>query len=159
MIEVFGDLWTFKPEAGHVDARVIATNGVVNNGKAVMGRGSALEAALRFPGIEFNLGELIKNKGNRVHVVGERLDLKNWSLVSFPTKNDWRENSDLTLIQKSAVQLLDLANKHEWTVVVMPRIGAGAGNLRWDDVKRRIRGLLDDRFYVITFAPDDRRSF
>jgi len=154
VIECYGDLWDFIPRAKKVDARVVATNGVVNkHGEAIMGRGSALEAQQRFPNIQYRLGELIRKKGSRVQVIND----EKYALVAFPTKDDWRENSDLRLITRSTVQLANLADKKGWQVIVMPRVGAGAGNLKWDDVKRRIQGILDDRFYVITFAPDDRR--
>lgn len=160
MIEVTGNLWTYRPLGAKVDARVIATNGMVNNqGEAVMGKGSAYEAASRFPGFERLLGERLRKFGNRIHVFSGKQFGVDYDIITYPTKNDWRENSDLDLITSSAVQLVELAdNKYDWGVVIMPRVGSGAGNLRWDDVKRRIQGLLDDRFLVITFDQNDRRA-
>lgn len=156
MNEVSGDLWEFSP----ADARVITTNGVVKtNGDAVMGKGTALEAASRFPGFARLLGERIRKKGNRVHVFEKETFGTRFDLVTFPTKHDWHDNADLDLITFSAVQLVELADSKfsDWKAIVMPRVGAGAGNLKWENVKHRILGLFDDRFYVVTFDQSDRR--
>jgi hypothetical protein len=97
MIEVVGNLWTYP-----ADVRVITTNGTVKkNGECVMGRGCALEAAKKLPGLPKVLGDLIKKNGN----VPQRLTDKSCeihSLWSFPVKHEWHQKADLTLIKKSA---------------------------------------------------------
>ena len=37
-----------------------------------------------------------------------------------------------------------------WETVVLPRLGCGLGQLRWDDVKPILERYLDDRFIVLT---------
>ena len=45
----------------------IPTNGYINrNGAGVMGAGLALDAKTRYPGIEYELGMLLKREGNAV---------------------------------------------------------------------------------------------
>ena len=137
MIEVAEDLW----EIGIV--KVITTNGVVTKDmKAVMGRGCALEAKLKFPGIDETLGRMIHNFGNIPHVIN-----LNPIVVSFPTKHHWKDKSDIDLIQLSGYHLRALADEFNWNFVAMPQPGCGNGKLKWEDVKP-VLGMLDSRFYI-----------
>lgn len=148
MTEVTGDLWTFP-----ANIRVITTNGFVKkNGEAVMGRGCALQATKKFPGIAFTLGYKLKSSGNRVHVL-KTGSFENPSevLVSFPVKHKWFEKADPALIEKSAKELRSVVSNYKHTVkVVLPRPGCGNGQLKWEDVRLILAPILDDRFYVIT---------
>ena len=154
MIEVAGDLWTYP-----ADARVITTNGYVNiKGEAVMGRGCAKEAAVRWPNLSVYLGGAIKRDGNRVRFVNaeylSRLGSPaDFDLVFYPVKHHWREQADLMLIVQSAEDLKVLADRFNWSEVVMPRPGSGNGRLQWSYVKPHIEGILDDdRFRVIHYG-------
>lgn len=143
MIEVRGNLWDFP-----ADVRVITTNGMVKtNGCCVMGRGCAKEAKDKFLNCDRILGSLIKQKGNHCHVI-----FAGPILVSFPVKHSWRDTADIQLIERSARELVEMANHYKWEKIVLPRPGCGNGNLSWDfTVKPVIGPILDDRFYVITF--------
>ena len=155
MIEVVGNLWTYKtPDGRDPDCRVITTNGTFKkNGEAVMGRGCALEAKQRFPDIARLLGDGLKRRGNIVQFLKQYDDgMVRWDLVSFPVKHNWHETADIRLIGKSAAVLVVWANLHGWQTVVIPRPGCGNGGLRWEDVRKVIQSILDDRFVVITFA-------
>jgi hypothetical protein len=78
--EFFGDLW----DVG-ADLRVITTNGDVDRrGAAVMGRGCALEAKARVPGIEYRFAGLLERHGNRVMRLAKLPDGSH--LASFPTQ-------------------------------------------------------------------------
>lgn len=152
MVEATGNLWTYK-----ADIRVITTNGTVKKtGECVMGRGCALEAKSRYPGVAKMLGRLIQEHGNHVHLIFRRNPLTfRMPLVSFPVKHNWYETADLKLIEQSAHELVKLADDQAWIDgwkrVVLPRPGCGNGNLRWEDVRPVIAPILDDRFHVITF--------
>jgi hypothetical protein len=62
------DLWSYIGKAGAI---CITTNGVIRkDGKAVMGKGNALEAAQRWPVIQTELAMLMSQFGNRVHLLG-----------------------------------------------------------------------------------------
>ena len=145
MIEVVGNLWEFP-----ADVRVITTNGFIRkDGACVMGRGCALEAKNKFPGIEHVLGAKIKAYGNHVFFLGE-------GLYSFPVKHNWYEKADIDLIRKSAEELAmcvsDGFEDVKEPVVVLPRPGCGNGQLKWYEVKPILEPILDDRFHIITFS-------
>jgi hypothetical protein len=140
--EITGNLWDYYSK-GFVVA--ITTNGFVKTtGECVMGRGCALEAKMKFPGIDKRLGLMIKSKGNNVHYLES-------NIVSFPVKHNWWENADIQLIEKSAKQIATLASLMNWNSVIIPRPGCGNGKLKWSNVKPILEKHLDDRFMIISF--------
>lgn len=145
MREIEQDLWTSE-----ADALVITTNGFVKkNGEAVMGRGVAKEAATRFPDLPRLLGDAIKRGGN--HVVSLLVPIEGPVIISMPVKVDWREAALPNLILRSCEELVKLADGFpRWETICLPRPGCGNGGLNWDDVKRTIESVLDDRFIVCT---------
>jgi O-acetyl-ADP-ribose deacetylase (regulator of RNase III) len=151
MIETKGNLFTMP-----VKAICIPTNGMIKtDGKAVMGRGVALEAARRFPTIDILLARALEKEGNKVHDITP-VTLPNvvtsYHILSFPTKHNWKDPSDPTLIAKSCVELKELVTKNDWLRVAMPRVGCGLGGLDWERVVKPIinKHLNDDRFIVVT---------
>lgn len=146
MLEARGDLWELGSSA---DAIVITTNGFVKkDGTAVMGAGCAKEAAEKYPWLPAALGALLKERGNYTY----RFQTTYYDLVTMPVKHNWREDADMTLIQRSVNDLIWLANEQSWERIVMPRPGCGNGNLRWEDVEPVLADYLDDRFTVVTYA-------
>lgn len=143
MKEIKGNIWDFYDKGGRV---VITTNGTIKiNGEAVMGRGVALEAKLRFPQLPQVLGGLIKDWGNRVH----RLD--QYRLISFPVKHNYWETASMELIKKSTEQLkiaTGFASGLQAELIYLVRPGCGNGRLDWKDVKLILERYLDGRFIV-----------
>ena len=151
MREAQGDLWGFA-EYGFADVVVVTTNGDVNAaGRAVMGRGCALQAAQRFPGLSEILASYLVRYGNRALVLLKACEPSDFSLVSMPVKHHWRNNADPALIVTSANQLVQMADKFEWRSIVVPRPGCGNGGLQWDDVKPLLEPIFDDRFTVVSY--------
>lgn len=153
MLELNGNLWVER-----ADVRIIPTNGDVNrNGEAVMGKGVAKQAAMRFPALPRRLGELLQKYGNHALLIGD--DGHGAMLWSFPTKHKWFESADLDLIRRSAEQVVVMADRMEAYLerapaILMPRPGCGNGGRIWTtEVKPIISHLLDDRFVVIHLAP------
>ena len=156
MIEVFGDAW----ELSKNNFLCITTNGQVkNNGKAVMGRGIAKQAADRFPELPELLGDRLKLDGNHVHPLGK---WENWLLFSFPTKHDWRFPSQLSLIEQSINELayfFDIPSHNANYMnplnkkIFLPRPGCSNGGLAWEDVKPLV-SKLDDRFYIVAYEEE-----
>ena len=151
MIEIVGDIWEQK-----CDWLCITTNGIIDKrGSAVMGKGIALQAKQRFSGIEKILAKKIQEKGNIVSSLFYDIADQKW-IISFPTKNDWRDKSDINLIENSAEQLKQHFDKYCSThknkpIVMLPRPGCSNGQLDWKDVKKVIEPILtDDRFILIT---------
>lgn len=129
----------------------VTTNGVIkNNNNAVMGRGLALEIDNKFH-IAKKLAEHIRTNGNvpcdfgLVDSAGQK-----YRLLSFPTKNHWRDPSDINLIANSAKILVELANKLKLEKIYTVRPGCGLGRLDYEtQVRPIISKILDDRFYII----------
>ena len=152
MLEATGDLWILAKGS----PLCITTNGDINSrGRAVMGRGIALEAAQRFPELPRELAKLIAMYGNHVHPlfwhpISGLVNL--YFLISFPVKDDWREAADPKLILRSAIELVKLADRMllDFLKIYLPRPGCSNGHLKWEDVKPIIEPLLDDRFVVVT---------
>ncbi len=148
MIEVVGDLWTYKPQGKPLSTivRCITTNGFVkNSGEAVMGRGCAAEAKDRIPGLALSLGSWIRVHGNIVMgPVTSRLT----TILTFPVKHRWMEDADLELIAKSSEALRSIALKSPGLSFILPKPGCGNGRLKYEQVKP-ILIRLPDNVYVI----------
>lgn len=150
MLEVYGDIWELFDE--QFEAVVITTNGTVKkNGEAVMGRGVALQAKERYPGIAARLGQCLQQSGNVPCYIGPR-SIYPKKIFSLPVKHHWRDRADLQLIVDSILILDEGIKAYELEKVVMPRPGCGNGGLKWEDVKPAIKYLLDDR-YTIAYKP------
>lgn len=146
MIEQQGNLW----QVDNADARCITTNGdfVGNPIKAVMGKGVAKQAKLRYPGVDSWLALLLEEKGNHVFTLIREIREGGW-LLSFPVKHHWHKAADIDLIVRSAHELVHEAEARGWSKVYLPRPGCGNGKLDWPYVKHMIEDILDDRFIII----------
>lgn len=163
MIEVFGDIWSYY-DSNRSDFVCITTNGCVkHDGSLVMGRGIAAQAKSLFPGIDYVMGERVKRFGNHVHFYYniERKTIQRrrfYNLISFPTKfDDYRANSDIVLIKKSAEELNEAALKFPTEIFILPRPGCSNGGLNWEDVKPVI-DFLPDNVLVIDRRADNVSS-
>jgi hypothetical protein len=138
------NIWAFHKSSSWV---VVPTNGTVTkNGRAVMGRGIAQQAAKNWPDMPRMLGVFLRNDGN--HPVVFNI----YALISFPVKHNWWEDADLDLIEQSARELMALLHKIKATGdIYIPQVGCGNGNLRWEDVKPRL-SCLDDQFILVRQA-------
>lgn len=141
MIEVKGNLWKYP-----CDHHGISTNGTIkSNGEAVLGRGCALEAKIRFPHLPKELGEQLKFKGNRVHYFAK------YTMFTIPVKKQWFEKADLELINQSVLEMHHFATRvFPKDIICIPRLGCGNGGLNWDDVKP-IMAILPDNVKVINW--------
>lgn len=156
--ELEGDLWSFVLVGNVV---CITTNGQIKkDGRAVMGRGVALQAREKFPGIDKRLGELIEKHGTRCVRLPMGMTVGNgsseWTLVAYPVKYHWRDKANLELIETSAQQLVAMANKFQWDNIYLPRPGTGAGQLTWAEVLLSgALDILDDRFTIVYNGPEE----
>jgi hypothetical protein len=152
MLEALGDMWRLPG-----DGRCVTTNGIVRpNGRAVMGKGSALSAKQNYRNIDLTLGKMLVAEGNHVH----RLSAEPL-ILSFPVKNHWRDKADMELIMRSCDELMAMVDtlsaarekdgKDPLKRILLPRPGCGAGSLLWTDVQPHIAPLLDDRIVVVSY--------
>lgn len=167
MIELSGDFWqeVCNPtiivdnafaSVDFYDAICCTTNKILKQNKAlVMGGGIAKEFADKFKHLPFKFGYALDY--NRTHFAYDGIivepintpEIHTDYLVAFPTKNDWRDPSDINLIIRSSKQLKLIATAMQWQRILMTRPGCGLGGLRWNEVKEQIKNILDDRFVVI----------
>jgi hypothetical protein len=171
MYEIKGNLWEIE-----CDAVCISTNGFVkNSGECVMGKGCALEAAEFFPEIPKLLGDRITKHGNIVQVIRH---FEGVAIVAYPVKPEinpfmssknevvkhmqnnfkmgdqvpgWACVALISIIERSARELVALTDKHGWEKVLLPYVGCGYGELSWKYIKPVLDEILDDRFYAISF--------
>ena len=157
MLEGKGDIWAVADaRIDDISAVVLTTNGYVKaNGACVMGRGVALEARERFPGIDKEIGAFIQASGNHVCVVRGRAS---YFIITMPVKPavgpngepGWKAMADINLIIESAIELRAAADEHDLRkTILIPRPGCGNGGLDWRDVRPVIAPILDDRFVAM----------
>lgn len=140
MIETVGDIWDYAETA----VIAITTNGsLTRDGRAIIGRGVARQAALRYPWIAEKLGRLLAEQGNHLFDLG-------CGIVTFPVEETAWSQPDLRIIARSARELRTLADHSGWGRIVVPRPGCGGGGLAWQDVKPLLEACLDQRFLVIS---------
>lgn len=132
----------------------VTTNGVLTKEKkAVMGKGIAKVARDNFLDIDVKLSTYLQKYGNRCfNLGGYSYKGKPLTIVSFPTKHSWDNDGDLPLIKKSVSELIQMANKYNWSKIYLPFPGGGAGNLTWDEVSPLLVDL-DDRFTIVSLFP------
>lgn len=134
--EIVADIWDKQFEN---DIKVITTNGnVKKDSRAVMGKGLALQASLKYFDLDMKLGENILYNGNRVFYYPE------YKIITFPTKHNWWENSDLDLIYKSMIQLYNLCCYFNIKKVIFTHVGCNNGGLNWKNVKLKINDILSN---------------
>lgn len=135
MVEIHNTGSLFYLPQDEKEAAAFTTNGVLRkNGYAVLGKGQALEAKQLFPGLEKRLGEYLFRYGNRAFYMGVRqLGEHLTSLITFPTKYHYRDNSNLELITGPARQVKAIADKFQLRKIYMPPVGCGLGKLNYEE--------------------------
>ena len=75
------------------------------------------------------------------------------SLITFPTKHHYKDDSDPELIRQSAVQLKQVADKFDLTKIYLPAVGCGLGRLDYEQqVKPVLQEILDDDRFVVVLG-------
>lgn len=153
MIEIYRDI--FKEIENHKDKLIlllITTNGVIkNNGELVMGAGLAKQACLKFKELELPkiLGELVSKFGNKPYLIDTYNSFI--KLISFPTKNNWKDKSKLSLIENSMKELANIINKNGFKdyVILSGKMGCMNGGLSWEIVKMLVEGFEISKNMVV----------
>lgn len=138
---VTGDIWDIQ--AKHPGSWVcVPTNlQVKSNGHAVMGKGLAKQADDRYPTLAAAYGRHLRrssdaNRTKPLYVLSPKM-------IMFPTKNDWRDRSQLNLIVQSYKDVYEHMNGTHLlqitTNVYCPLVGTGEGGLTWKEVSAELR--------------------
>lgn len=126
------------------------------NCQGVSGKGVALEFKKRYPEYQAAYEDAC---ARRLVTIGSVYlshgDGKTKFIISFPTKQGWRDKSMLRYISFGLRDLVKKIEEYGITSIAMPAIGCGEGGLDWVSVQRLIRYRLDPiEWCVVTvFAP------
>lgn len=145
------DIFTLPNSNTNENIVCVTTNGIIRkDGTAVMGAGIAKTANQRF-NLATKLAERLKKNGNTVCDLGEyTFKTSKFHIVSFPTKQDWKDKSPLWLIKRSAEQLVDIVNTHNYKHIFLTPPGCGLGGLDYEtEVKPMLEKIFDDRFTIV----------
>jgi O-acetyl-ADP-ribose deacetylase (regulator of RNase III) len=63
-------------------------------------------------------------------------------VVNFPTKQHWRQPSQLRWVSDGLVDLRRFIAQHQVRSIAIPALGAGLGGLAWPDVRSAIESAL-----------------
>lgn len=128
------------------DALAVTTNGVIKTNKElVMGAGIAKVFKNRYPTLPQELGKKVATYGNIPFLIR----IKGANIISFPTKDHYKDKSQIKLIIESAKRIKTLTDKFYWTKVAIPAPGVGLGGLSWkEEVYPALSKILDDRFII-----------
>ncbi len=70
-------------------------------------------------------------------------------IVNFPTKNHWKEKSQITFIETGLSALIEEIRKRSISSIAIPPLGCGLGGLQWEEVRSKIKDVFEQ-------APDVR---
>jgi hypothetical protein len=137
----------------NVDVVCISTNGSVDYiGNAIMERVNIKYSSISFYRIEKILGNKIKEYGNNVFNLGKYTFQNNNScfIFSFPIKNNWWEEIDIKLINKSLIELNNIVNVLSFKIIWLPLIENN--KLTWKNTFELMASkMLDDRFHIVSY--------
>lgn len=107
------------------------------NTVGVMGKGLALQFKNKFPNNYFKYRQHCLN-GNLT--IGKLLITteNNKKIINFPTKKDWRNNSELKYIILGLQKLETAVQRYNIKSIAFPKIGCGLGGLDWNTVLSEI---------------------
>lgn len=155
MILERGDMWSIF---GVTDWFLITTNPCVRkDGRAVMGRGIAKQAADMFPGLAEKFGSILPNLDPWEHpvftikTVGYHfgLGVMDCKIGCFMVKDHWKNQARLDIIQNSCIRLTEILDTITRVYGEPIRVdlnfpGIGNGGLSRDDVLPIIEQLPDN---------------
>lgn len=127
----------------------------------VMGRGLALQFKNAYPdNFEFyreacRRREVIPGKVLTYKILN-RLDYPQY-IINFPTKQHWREKSEISYISEGLKDLVKVIEKYSIKSIAIPPLGCGLGGLNWEEIKEEITsrlGLLNTR--ILVFPPSSK---
>ena len=154
MLEKNIDIFS-KEVLTNVNAICFTSNGIVKKNEClVMGAGVAKVFKDAFYGIDKKSGKLVKEHGNVCQIVLEEfINIENISypicVISFPTKNHFKDKSDIDLIIRSARRLMEIVEEKKWKLIALPRPGIGLGSLDWSIVRGELEKVFDNRVVVV----------
>lgn len=107
----------------------------------ISGKGLAKEYKTRYPEIVKLYEDHCKTKGmepGTIFTVDTRLMAKMSYIVFLATKDNWRNPSKIEYVRDGLIELRQFMEKKKEYSVAIPALGAGLGQLTWNEVRREI---------------------
>lgn len=114
------------------------------NGSAVMGAGLAKQAADRWKSLPKELGQELISQDLQTFTIFTFPEIR---VVAAPTKVHWRNKSSLELVEKSCMHIR--AHFRNNLLVVLPKMGCGLGQLKWEDVEPLYERYFKTDNYIV----------
>lgn len=145
IIFLHGDMWAIN-----ATIRVNTVNCV-----GTMGKGVALDFKKRYPLMYKDYKDACKEGLIEPGWMQEWYDpISKTTIINFPTKRHWRENSRYEDIETGLQNLRLMLMNKPWTTITIPALGCGNGGLDWDVVKPMITTALDCLDHkILVFEP------
>lgn len=125
------------------------------NCEGYMGKGIAYQFKMRFPENNKSYVKACKSGELTVGKVHHFIE-DGITIINFPTKDKWREQSRLEYVEEGMQYFVKLLPQLDVKKIAIPPLGCGNGGLRWDEVKNVIVDkitLLEDKYDFIIFEP------
>lgn len=83
-------------------------------------------------------------------------EIKTRYIFNFPTKDDWRNPSEIKWIKTGLIHLIYQIGKYDIKSIALPALGCSNGGLNWDEVRKIIVGMLSpisDEVDILIYNP------
>lgn len=137
-------------------AAIVNTINCVGN----MGGGLAKQFRLRYPSMNLAYQQACARgriKTGKMWNWYEGSEVR-W-LVNFPTKDDWRNPSELSYVRDGLRDLALVIDDLKLHSIAIPPLGCGLGGLKWTDVLPLIYEELKDVTAHIEIYPPDGKKY
>jgi hypothetical protein len=125
------------------------------NCEGYMGKGIAYQFKQRFP--ENNRDYVKACKSGKLHIGTIHYCYEDGVLiVNFPTKDKWRENSQMYFIEVGLDRLVELIINEKIESIAIPPLGCCNGGLEWNNVKKVIVSkltLVENSCEIMIYEP------
>jgi O-acetyl-ADP-ribose deacetylase (regulator of RNase III) len=133
---------------GNIFDSMCSTIVIPVNRIGVMGKGLALEAKKKYPKTFKEYRALCLQQEFDCLSLHQEWDDRR--LLCLATKDHWREDSDIELIRKSLLRLINHRQISIIKSIAFPKIGCGLGNLDWNKIVYPLmKEILEDYPYDI----------
>lgn len=118
----------------------------------VMGKGIALQFKVAFPS---NYDQYVQAcrahevKPGRMFIVRNDSLLNPKYIINFPTKQHWKQKSNIRYIREGLRSLVQTVTSLGITSIAIPPLGCGYGGLAWDEVRPMIEEAFADLENVV----------
>jgi O-acetyl-ADP-ribose deacetylase (regulator of RNase III) len=139
------------------DALIVTVNCV-----GFMGKGMALECALRFPEVEQEYVKACKTGLIDIgHIYWVQTNSRK-NLALFPTKRDFKHPSKLEYINRGLNALISDLKEKNISRVALPKLGSELGGLPWESVEKQVTKHfenIDIDLEIWSYAREENDSY